>query len=112
MINSGVDVTLAQFQQLERAASSEQLNNWRFESALYRAYYDAYTRIRLITQTAQEEHALGALREARKNGSAVALGAAKSALAPVRLPKPEISGSASSNSRMSSSQCWLATQRI
>ncbi len=83
MINSGVDVTLAQFQQLERAASSEQLNNWRFESALYRAYYDAYTRMRLITQTAQEEHALDTLRKARKNGSAVALGAAKSALIPV-----------------------------
>ena len=83
MINSGVDVTLAQFQQLERAASSGQLNNWRFESALYRAYYDAYTRIRLITQTAQEERALGALREAQENGSAAALGAAKSELAPV-----------------------------
>ena len=34
--------TLAQFQDMERRASPQVLLNWRFQQALYRAYYDAY----------------------------------------------------------------------
>ena len=40
--NAGVDTTLQQFQAMERAASPQVLLNWRFQQALYRAYYDAY----------------------------------------------------------------------
>jgi hypothetical protein len=46
--NEGVDVTLRRFQDLERFASPELLENWRFQQALYRAYFDAYLRTRLI----------------------------------------------------------------
>ena len=41
--NSDVDVTLAQFQALEKAATPRDRKNWRFQQALFRAYYDAYT---------------------------------------------------------------------
>ena len=35
--------TLQQFQDMERAATPRELRNWRFQQALYRAYYDAYS---------------------------------------------------------------------
>jgi hypothetical protein len=60
--NAGVDVTLQQFQAMERAATPFDLANWRFQQALYRAYYDAYIRRRLIHETAAEEKAMEALR--------------------------------------------------
>ena len=47
LTNTAVDVTLAQFQEMERRASPQQKLNWRFQQALYRAYYDAYLRARL-----------------------------------------------------------------
>jgi hypothetical protein len=49
--NTSVGVTLARFQDLERAASPAMLANWRFQQALYRAYYDASLQRRLITET-------------------------------------------------------------
>ena len=39
--NETVDTTLQQFQAMERAASPRDKLNWRFQEALYRAYYDA-----------------------------------------------------------------------
>ncbi|HVT92780.1 MAG TPA: hypothetical protein VHD76_08040 [Bryobacteraceae bacterium] len=50
--NEGVPVTLARFQDMERAAPPAILENWRFQMALYRAYYDASVRGRLIHETA------------------------------------------------------------
>ena len=41
-VNRGVQTTLRQFQAMEKAASPFLLRNWRFQQALYRAYYDAY----------------------------------------------------------------------
>ena len=43
---------------LERRAPPRVLANWRFQQALYRAYYDAYVRSRLIYETDLEERAL------------------------------------------------------
>ncbi len=63
--NAGVDVTLAQFQDLERRASPQLKLNWRFQQALYRAYYDAYLRARLTDETARERRALELLANAR-----------------------------------------------
>src|SRR5262249_41291969 len=42
--NAGVDATLAHFRALEKKAKPPELLNWRFQQALYRAYYDAYLR--------------------------------------------------------------------
>jgi hypothetical protein len=63
--NEGVDATLAHFQNLEKAASPADLKNWRFQQALFRAYYDAYVRQRLLYESEELElQAVTALREA------------------------------------------------
>ncbi len=71
--NSGVDSTLEQFQAMERAAPPPVLRNWRFQQALYRAYYDAYTRKRLLYETMLEDDAMRKLRETRDTGAAAAI---------------------------------------
>ncbi len=80
LANSGVGSTLAQFQALERAASPADLKNWRFQQALFRAYYDAYTRERLIHETGLEDKAMEALRTARSVGASRAVAAAEAVL--------------------------------
>lgn len=78
--NSGVYATLAQFQQMEREASPQDLLNWRFQQALYRACYDAYVRRRLLKETAVEEEALDRLREAPRLGALTAMALAETIL--------------------------------
>jgi len=73
LTNSSVATTLGQFRTLERSASPSVLANWRFQQALYRAYYDAYVRSRLIFETDLEEQAVGRLRTARQLGSKMAM---------------------------------------
>jgi hypothetical protein len=63
--NSSVDTTLAQFRDMERAAPPSRKLNWRFQQALYRAYYDAYIRARLLDETAREQQVLDRLRRTR-----------------------------------------------
>ena len=75
-VNAGVQTTLRQFQTMEQAASPFLKRNWRFQQALYRAYYDAYTRERLTYETSLEVQALGRLRQAAHTGSHVAMRAA------------------------------------
>src|ERR1700677_4927268 len=60
--NASVAVTLSQFQDMERNAAPALLGNWRFQLALYRAYYDAYVQSRLAEETAQVERAMAVLR--------------------------------------------------
>ena len=71
--NASVNTTLQQFQALEAAASPFVLKNWRFQQALYRAYYDAYVRSRLLHEEALEEQANDHLRQATERGSLLAL---------------------------------------
>jgi Glycosyl hydrolase family 20, domain 2 len=61
--NANVETTLAEFQAMEKGASPATLGNWRFQQALYRAYYDAYVRRRLIHETEIETRAMAKLRE-------------------------------------------------
>jgi hypothetical protein len=88
--NASVYSTLEHFQEMERAASPADLRNWRFQQALYRAYYDAHVRSRLLHETAIEERALQRLRVARNGESREALADAARILdeAQVR-PSPE-----------------------
>jgi hypothetical protein len=67
--NAGVETTLQQFQEMERNAPPAVLANWRFQQALYRAYYDAYTRSRLLYETSLEDRAMSELRRAAAAGS-------------------------------------------
>ena len=75
--NDSVYTTLEQFQTMERAAAPRDLLNWRFQQALYRAYYDAYVRSRLLHETAIEERAIDRLRRAKSGESRQALADAR-----------------------------------
>ena len=57
LANEGVNRTLLQWQQIEKDASLKMLQNPRFQMGLIRAYFDAYTRERLIYETDLEEKA-------------------------------------------------------
>ncbi len=71
--NAGIETTLAQFQQMEREATPQQTATWRFQQALFRAYYDAYIRRRLRHETELEARALEQLAEAPRTGSVLAM---------------------------------------
>lgn len=75
--NAAVYTTLEQFQSMERAASPRDLLNWRFQQALYRAYYDADVRRRLLHETAIEERAIERLRRAQSGDSLGAIADAR-----------------------------------
>ncbi|HDP33879.1 MAG TPA: hypothetical protein ENN29_02080 [Candidatus Hydrogenedentes bacterium] len=70
--NGGVAATLALWQQLEQAAP-ELADNWRWQTFLARAYYDAYTRERLIYETLLEEKANELLAQAAAVGAEEAM---------------------------------------
>jgi hypothetical protein len=70
--NDGVEKTLVQFQKLEKEASPADLRNWRFQQALFRAYYDASVRRRLMVEMQAERNAMKALSAGRDSMSAIA----------------------------------------
>ena len=78
--NASVDTTLFQFQDMERSASPRDLKNWRFQQALYRAYYDSYLKDRLTYETGLEARAMDVLRGADESGSAAAMDRAEEIL--------------------------------
>jgi hypothetical protein len=78
--NGSVDTTLEQFRALEKSASPAVKLNWRFQQALYRAYYDAYERHRLVYETELENQALERLRSAKEQGSGPAMRQAEAIL--------------------------------
>lgn len=79
--NTGVDDTLAHFQAIERDATPHDLLKWRLQQPLYRAYYDAYERHRLLSEQAAEMDAMTVLARARSLGSRPALVQAEQMLA-------------------------------
>lgn len=78
--NAGVEATAEQFEAIEKKATPKQKLSWRFQQALYRAYYDAYLRSRLLSENQQEERALRVLRGAAGNGSLAAMKKAEEVL--------------------------------
>ncbi len=80
LTNGNVETTLLQFQTMERAASPQLRQNWRFQQALYRAYYDACVRDRLLAETAQQAEAEEVLRRAGSLGSLAAMDGAEASL--------------------------------
>ncbi len=55
--NESVEVTLERFQDMERTCLPRVMENWRFQQALYRTYFDAFVRRRLLDETAHVEQA-------------------------------------------------------
>jgi hypothetical protein len=78
--NESVFTTLKQFQEMEKAATPQDLLNWRFQQALYRAYYDGYERGRLLYETRLEEKAVEQLRGAKRLGALLAMKQAEAIL--------------------------------
>ncbi|MHC4482480.1 MAG: hypothetical protein ACYSW4_02915 [Planctomycetota bacterium] len=71
--NSQVEVTLAQWRDLEKKVPVKVRDNYRFQMGLMRAYYDAYIKRRLIYETELEQKALDVLRTAPETGSLKAI---------------------------------------
>lgn len=80
LTNERVDITLMQWQDMERKAPREVLDNYRFQMGLLRAYYDAYIRRRLIYETELEKEAREVLASAPVRGSLFVLGRAEEIL--------------------------------
>jgi len=78
--NDGVYKTLELFQDMEKHATPQDKLNWRFQQGLYRAYYDAYTRHRLIYERQLEAQALDVLKKAEQLGSLAAMDKAEAIL--------------------------------
>jgi hypothetical protein len=76
--NDGVEKTFEQFRTLERRATPADLKNWRFQQALFRAYYDESVRRRQAVESATEARALDLL--ARGNDPLSRINAAETAL--------------------------------
>jgi len=80
LTNVGVYETLRMFQAMEYDATPQERLNWRFQLALYRAYYDAYIRRRLIYETELEERAMEVLMMAGEFGAMKAMDKAEAIL--------------------------------
>ncbi|HEV2273649.1 MAG TPA: alpha-glucuronidase family glycosyl hydrolase [Acidobacteriaceae bacterium] len=52
LTNAAVENTLESFQDMEQSCSPAVMENWRFQQALYRAYFDAFVRRRLLEESA------------------------------------------------------------
>ena len=76
--NAAVQGTLQRFIDMEQSCLPAVTENWRFQQAQYRAYYDAYVRERLQDETAQVTRAgdiLGRALEIGWNGVPLGIGA-------------------------------------
>jgi hypothetical protein len=79
--NASVVTTLQEFKTLAREATPNELANWRFQQAQYRAHYDAYVRERLLSETELERRAVATLARAASLGSLSAMAEAELTLA-------------------------------
>lgn len=71
--NGGLEATLAFWQKLEKENPALTRNNWRWQMMLMRAYYDAYTRRRLIYEESLEREANAILEKAEELGAEKAM---------------------------------------
>jgi hypothetical protein len=78
--NDGIALTLRQWQSMEKNAPLKLLQNPRFQMGLIRAYFDDYTRQRLIYETELEQQARRALASAAQSGAMKAMRNAESVL--------------------------------
>lgn len=78
--NENSYAVLKLFQDMEKNATPQEKLNWRFQQGLYRAYYDAYIKQRLMYETGLEKQAKALLRTADSAASAEALEQAQAIL--------------------------------
>lgn len=77
----GVEENYRLWKGLEEKADVKLLANWRFQSCVMRAYFDHYTRLRLLKALDQEARALAALGDAPTRGVESAIKEARAILA-------------------------------
>ena len=70
--NDGIESTLVVWKQLEDK-HPELAGNWRWQQLVFRAYYDAYVKLRLENESALESEAYKVLSESRAMGADVAV---------------------------------------
>ena len=87
--NGNVPRTLDHFLAIAGGATPQELANWRFQQAQYRAHYDAYVRGRLLFETSLEQRAMRILAEAKESGALAAIQRAEQTLAE-RNPDPAL----------------------
>lgn len=80
LTNESVDRTLLQWQQIERQAPLKVQQTARFQMGLIRAYFDAYTRQRLIYETHIEQQAKAILQNTKAGRSMESLKEARTIL--------------------------------
>ena len=73
--NDGIESTLVVWKQLEDK-HPELAGNWRWQQLVFRAYYDAYVKLRLENESALESEAYKVLSESRAMGADVAIDSA------------------------------------
>ena len=78
--NDGVEQTFSVWRTLEENADNTLLANWRFQMCLLRAYYDHYTRLRLLRANDIENRAYTALQAAPEVGVEAAIATARAIL--------------------------------
>ncbi|MBO9615265.1 MAG: hypothetical protein J7619_21380 [Dyadobacter sp.] len=71
--NDGIGITLRQWQSIEKNAPLKLMQNPRFQMGLIRAYFDDYTRQRLIYELELEQQARRALASAGTSGAVKAI---------------------------------------
>ena len=85
LTNTAVQRTLQRFVDMEQRFSPAVTENWRFQQAQYRAYYDAFVHERLLDETARVARAgdiLGRALEIGWNPVPLGIGAAPASLPP------------------------------
>jgi len=80
LTNDGVMNTFYQWQEMEKTAPENVMQNFRFQEGLIRAYFDAYQYHRLIYETGLEQKAIEILSEAKESDVASAIVKAKATL--------------------------------
>ena len=80
LTNEQVQLTLQQWQAMEKKAGQEVLSNPRFQNGLIRAYFDSYTQRRLIYEVNLERQARNILESRKPGGSLAAISEAKNML--------------------------------
>jgi hypothetical protein len=67
--NTGIAVTFEKFRVMEKNATPQEKLNWRFQQALYRAYYDEFVRRRVTNEMTLEQEALAQLARKPDEGA-------------------------------------------
>ena len=73
LTNENSYTVLKLFQEMEENATPQEKLNWRFQQGLYRAYYDAYIKQRLMYETDLEQQAKAILKTADSTTDAEAM---------------------------------------